>query len=298
MTPGGGLRHGQRNDVVLDVEAGVVRRYPRTAAALADLDLSAARVAAARAVGLPAPEVLEVVPGPLGSAHLVMRLLGGEGLSPQLTARLDPSARRQLVADLVALLGLLRDARTAGWPGHPLPWTDRWAALGNRLRGEVLPLIEDDAGGRLAVRQIAAAEVAARTAATRGLAHGDLGGENVHVDPLTGAVIGVLDWDDAAPGDPAVDLAAVRVHAEPWLAEALLVADPSLRELVARAEAYVGTFALQQALWGLESGDPDEVAAGLSPYRSVRSSPRETSSTSSPSAASASRTTAKASPEE
>ena len=80
----------------------------------------------------------------------------------------------------------------------------------------------------------------------------------------------MLDWDDAAPGDPAVDLAAVRVHAEPWLSEALLVADPSLQELVARAEVYVGTFALQQALWGLESGDADEVADGLSAYRIAR----------------------------
>ena len=60
------MRQGQRNDVVLDVRAGVVRRYPRTAAALADLDLSAARAAAARAAGLPAPEVLEVVRGRWG----------------------------------------------------------------------------------------------------------------------------------------------------------------------------------------------------------------------------------------
>ena len=75
-------RRGQRNDVVVDASAGVVRRYPRTKAAWADLDLSAARVTAARSVGLPVPEVLEVVHGPLGRAHVVLSLVGGVGLSP------------------------------------------------------------------------------------------------------------------------------------------------------------------------------------------------------------------------
>ena len=215
-----------------------------------------------------------------------------------MTSGLDGSSRQRLVADLVALLAGLRDARTAGWPGEARPWAERWTHLCSRLRGEVVPLIGDEAGTDRALRQLAAAEVAAAATGDRALAHGDLGGENVHVDPVTGAVVGVLDWDDAAPGDPAVDLAAVRVHAEPWLAEALLAADPSLRDLVARAEAYVGTFALQQALWGQEAGDADSVADGLSGYRSARSSPTGTSSTSSPSAARASRTTAKASPEE
>ena len=257
------MRRGQRNDVVLDVGGWCRTALPAYGAALADLELSAARVVAAGRVGLPAPVVLDVVPGPLGDAHLVLTLVGGVGLSP----RSPPASTRRAGSAWSPTWSRCWDccgrADAVEWPGDPLPWAERWAELGTRLRHEVVPLIGADAGTRQAVRQIAAAEAAAGAAGDRGLTHGDLGGENVHVDPVTGAVLGVLDWDDAAPGDPAVDLAAVRVHAEPWLAAALLAADPSLLELVARAEAYVGTFALQQALWGVESGDADEVRDGL-----------------------------------
>ena len=79
--------------------------------------------------GLPAPEVLEVVPGPLGSAHIVMGLVGGVGLSPAVTAQLDGPGQDRLVRDLVALLGGLAAADPSGWPGDPLPWADRWARL-------------------------------------------------------------------------------------------------------------------------------------------------------------------------
>ncbi len=291
-------RRGQRNDVVIDESAGVVRRYPRTPAALAELELSAARAAAAHARGLPAPVVIDVVAGPLGTAHLVLPLVGGVGLSPAVTGALAPGGRERLVADLVGLLGAMRSLDAQGWPGDPILWSERWATLGGRLRREVVPLIGNHPGSHLAAGQIAGAEEAADAAGNLGLTHGDLGGENLHVDPGTGALLGVLDWDDAAPGDPAVDLAALRVHAEPWLADALLIADPSLRELVARAEAYVGTFALQQALWGLDTGDVKEVDEGLATYRCVSSSPTVTPSTSSPSASNADRTTEKASPEE
>ena len=85
----------------------------------------------------------------------------------------------------------------------------------------------------------------------------------------SGAVVGVLDWDDAAPGDPALDLAALRAHAEPWLTAALLEEDPSLAALHARADAYLAAFPLQEALWGLDSGDDQAVARGLAPYRST-----------------------------
>jgi aminoglycoside phosphotransferase (APT) family kinase protein len=263
------LRSGQRNDVVLDRQAGIAWRFPRTLQALGTLELSAARTTAATARALPAPEVLAVVAAPLGSARIGLRLVGGVGLSPALTAALSPPSRERLVADLVTLLGGLRNASGVGWPGDPLPWAVRWAALGDRLTREVVPLLQVAQDAERATAVVGRAVDAACDAGVAGIAHGDLGGENVHLDPLTGALVGVLDWDDAAPGDPALDLAALRAHAEPWLTAALLEEDPSLAALHARADAYLATFPLQEALWGLDSGDDQAVTRGLAPYRST-----------------------------
>lgn len=43
------------------------------------------------------------------------------------------------------------------------------------------------------------------------LVHGDLGGSNVHWSP-EGELVGILDWDMAMPGDPAVDAALMAWH--------------------------------------------------------------------------------------
>jgi aminoglycoside phosphotransferase (APT) family kinase protein len=259
------VRSGQRHDVVLT--SSEAWRFPRTAAALNVLVRSADRARAAHELGLPAPAVVDVVPGALGVARMGLERVQGIGLSPRVTQTLPLPSQGRLAADLVALLTALRTARPTSWPADDEDWASRWERLADRLRAEVLPMIASSPGRRRAEAEVSAAVSAATAARTMGgLTHGDLGGENVLLDPACGAVVGVLDWDEATPGDPAVDLAAISAHAQPWLVAAIHDEDPTLRELTQRSAAYQGTFALQQALWGLESGNPGEVAEGLATY--------------------------------
>jgi aminoglycoside 2''-phosphotransferase len=211
--------------------------------------------------------MLAVVPGPLGVARMGCRLVGGVGLSAAVTSRLKAASRRRLVTDLVAILDTLATSSTAAWPTANQSWPQRWGALTDRLARDVVPLITSSDQRSRARMVLAAARAAADSCSEVGLTHGDLGGENVHVDPVSGAVLGILDWDEAGPGDPAVDLAAMLVHAEPWLHDALLAHGPRIRALADRARAYTDTFALQEALWGLEDGDSDAVDRGLARYR-------------------------------
>lgn len=311
------LLGGQRHDVVLDHAERVAWRFPRTTAALAAFPVSVARTRAAHAVGLPAPEVLALLDGPLGTARVGLRQLDGVGMSREVVDCLAPDARNVLVAGLAGLLGALSSVDQVAWPDAPTDprpegsgcsggragaeptarpvcsaqaWQQGWLDLGRRLRSEVLPLIGSEPGQLAAQADIVAAETTAGSVGAYGLTHADLGGANVLLEVSTGAITGVLDWDDAGPGDPAVDLAAVLAHAPQWLSEAILTADPAVAAMAQRAEAYIRTFALQQALWGVESGVEAEVTSGLAHYRAM--------GTSVPSADSASRTTVYARPAE
>ena len=101
------------------------------------------------------------------------------------------------------------------------------------------------------------------------LRHGDFGPGNILFDPKKRSVSGVVDFGSVALGDPAVDIASLIGpfgYGETFLS--LLARDyPRLDELLPRARFYIGTFALQEALWGWENNDKHAFESGLAPYR-------------------------------
>ncbi|MFI6497086.1 aminoglycoside phosphotransferase family protein [Nonomuraea typhae] len=233
------LLSGEHADVVLDDATGLAWRFPRHGAPVAP---PAERITLARAHGLPAPEVIEVRPD-----CLVTRLLPGAPLTPD--TPLDPDAP-------AALLRLLAAVPAAGGTA----WRAQWHELEEEVRRRVAPLLSPEA----ARRALAEAEKARQTADTApvGFVHGDLGGANVLVED--GRITGILDWDEAGPGDPAVDYAALSVSAPEPARRRLAVHFP---DLDARAQVYAATFALQEAVHGLQHDDHEAVEAGLSSYR-------------------------------
>ena len=265
------LARGQTSDVVISRRLRRVWRFPRTEAGVSRLVLAAERTQAARALGLPAPEVLDLVPDLApGRAHVAFRYLQGSGLTPVVLAGLDELARRRLCSDVAHLLRQFRSGPLSQWPGPEIGWVERWERLAEYVRVEVFPGL-DPIGRRVADADLVAAVRAAR-GAPGGLLHGDLGSTNLLVDPIDGHLTGVLDWEGAGPGDPAVDLAAIRSTldkdpGQPPLNGLLLEQDPTLAADLARSSAYIATFALQEALHGARTADADAWAAGTAPYR-------------------------------
>lgn len=85
-----------------------------------------------------------------------------------------------------------------------------------------------------------------------GLVHGDLCGSNLHWGPA-GRIVGVLDWDLAAPFDPAVDAACLGSHG--W--DAVKAAVPS--ELYRRARIWYRTFGIEQVASAILNDEPAQV---------------------------------------
>lgn len=262
------VRAGQFHHVVIGPDRVVC--LPRTEAAAARLPR---RVAVLRALSeldlrFRTPEPLvESGPSRDGPAFLVLSRIPGAPLPEG--ALHDPTVAESVASQYVDLLASfaaagadrrLRAALEAVRPG-------RWQRFAADVRLELFPLMSA-VGRRRAERELDALDRLPHS--TAALVHGDLGAENVHWEitnegPRLG---GVVDWDEAALGDPAEDLAAIGAgHGQDLLARVLASGYRSDRGITDRVAAIAGTFALQQALYAHRDGDRDGLADGLSGYR-------------------------------
>lgn len=185
-----------------------------------------------------------------------------------LPAPAEPEAVGAELGRLVAALHAVPAGRLAGLVDAddtpPGEWLDeatgRWPAVAAHV----------PAAHRAAVAEFLATP-APEIAPAPVFCHYDLGIEHVLVDPETGSVRGIIDWADAAVGDPAYDLGLILRDLGSGAFEAALqacglagpVADAALRE---RAVFYARCGLLADLAYGLETGRrryADKSLAGL-----------------------------------
>ncbi|MFC4244530.1 phosphotransferase family protein [Gryllotalpicola reticulitermitis] len=126
---------------------------------------------------------------------------------------------------------------------HAFMGGDAWEGI---LLERVVPLL--DARARPEARRRVGALAALRPDRSA-VVHGDLAGSNVLW--TGGRVTGILDWDLAAPGDPAEDVAALASWHD-WS----LVSELTDAQTATRAAAYRDTFALQVIAFGIINERP------------------------------------------
>ncbi|MER5252337.1 viomycin phosphotransferase [Streptomyces sp. NPDC002855] len=268
------LVQGQFHHVVIGSDRVV--RFARTEAAAARLTTRATALRALAGLGLgfrtPAPLLAGGAHGTDEPPYLVLSRVPG---APLADGVLDhPEVADSVAAQYATLLPALAragaDERARG--ALPRAPEGEWRRFAADVRAELFGLMSG-AGRLRAGRQLAALDGLPHL--TGALVHGDLGGENVLWDDAGGRprLSGVVDWDEAALGDPAEDLAAIDAD----YGEELLdrVCDRVLAlggwsqadtGVGARAATIRGTFALQQALAAYRDGDAEELADGLAGY--------------------------------
>lgn len=210
----------------IEIDHGLVRRYPLKARDQRDLELVAQRQRAARNAGLPVPAVLAVHAAGR-SPHLVMERAAG---TPLVETVLSPSAQRRLGRELAQFV---RTMRSVGeWFDTSIPeWSRLW---------EVLAQVSPTPECLLAARTAAAAP--------QSLVHGDLSWGNLMVTS-DGELTAVIDWDGAALADAALDWAALCANCAPDVVAAMRGATEDAGELERRAEIYLATWPVQHDLW-------------------------------------------------
>ena len=181
---------------------------------------------------LPVPRVLEAVTVPAGTARppfLLLEALPGDRLDLVLPAADEPLRRRlgEAVAGALTLLATERMPRPGMFVDaslDPVPFPpdggDQRHFLEARLgRPWFATLTATERDGLRAVAR--RASVVTSSPARIALVHADFNPKNLLVDPATGGVTGVLDWEFAYAGAPLGDLGnLLRFETDPVFAAA------------------------------------------------------------------------------
>jgi aminoglycoside 2''-phosphotransferase len=260
-------------------EAGpLVFRFPRRAPVAEALE---------RALRL-LPELGPTLPAPVPRFTHVVRgcaaapfPFAGYPLLPGRTlmgTRLSAAKLRRLSVDLGRFLAALHRFPVARAESLGVPLAsvaggrDQLAAFLALARARVTPLLSEPERARFA-HWLASLDRPAQFAFTPVLLHGDLYDDQILVDPATGRLTGVIDFDDAALGDPALDFAGLlRNLGEPFAREAVRAYgadEEEAEQILHRAAVYVAIAPLHEILYGLQIADRQHIEEGLRELRTT-----------------------------
>ncbi|KGM46449.1 aminoglycoside phosphotransferase family protein [Neobacillus niacini] len=99
------------------------------------------------------------------------------------------------------------------------------------------------------------------------LVHGDFGATNILWEPTTYTISGIIDFGGSGRGDQAYDLAGILSSYGEDFFNMCLDLYPNGAEIAERVRFYRSTFALQEALHGVENNDVKAFENGIKAYR-------------------------------
>jgi aminoglycoside 2''-phosphotransferase len=99
------------------------------------------------------------------------------------------------------------------------------------------------------------------------LIHGDFGASNILWDSKREEITGIIDFGETEIGDPAYDFAGLlSSYGQPFVKRCLSMY-PDGERIFERMTFYKSTFALQEALHGVENNDREAFESGMREYR-------------------------------
>jgi aminoglycoside 2''-phosphotransferase len=198
----------------------------------------------------------------VGAAFIGYQRLPGEPLWHQTLLAQNETVRHALAAQLARFLQALHSVAAGVLPsdlavqhGH-----EEWVDVYRRIRGKLFPLMRPASRALLTGHFESYLDKMDNAAQQPVLRHGDFGPSNILFDAALRTISGIIDFCSAGLGDPALDVAGVMGpfgYGETF-ARSFTDVYPAVETFVDRARFYAGTFAVQEALWGLEhTGRPD-----------------------------------------
>lgn len=266
-------QNGQFNDILV-VNDESIFRFPKTQREAAKLVTETALLRSLQAhviLPIPNPIYQSKETSAIGQVFMGYRLLPGEPLWPDILRQLPDEEVQRLANQLATFLRQLH-AIPAEVLEVQLPESqgcEEWRALYHRFQNKLFPFMRADARRWVTEQFETFLNDEQNCTYTPTLVHGDFGCSNILYNARTKSISGIIDFGSTGWGDPALDFAALLspvCYGEPFV-ERFATLYPGIEDLLSRARFYRGTFALQEALYGLEDGDQEAFERGIADYR-------------------------------
>lgn len=263
---------GQYNDVLV-VNAELIFRFPKYAHGLESLQIEAAILAGIQdyvPLAVPRPAFNNLQNQAVGEAFLGYRLIPGEPLWRETLRAIDDDATLDaLAAQLAGFLRALHGVPFEQASACQLPVADtRQECLDvyTRVREKLFSHMRPDARRWVSQHFETFLDDARNFDYRPVLKHGDFGTSNIVFDPQTQTIKGVIDFGGSRLGDPAYDFAGLFSSYGEAFVRRCCKTYPAIETFLGRVHFYRGTFALLEALFGVENDDQQAFQSGIQDY--------------------------------
>lgn len=183
----------------------------------------------------------------------------------------NPAARPVLAQHIGLILSTLHSV-TLPWTVHRLlprrtllDWKRHYLDLYYEFRRQVFPLLDPATQDKAASLWEGYLRPRDRFRFEMALIHSDLGPEHILCDPHTARVTGLIDWEDACTGDPALDFVGLlQAGGKDFVGQVLKAYQRDLgMNFWPRLHFYTKIVPFYEIQFGLMTGDPVRTQAGL-----------------------------------
>ncbi|WP_036117077.1 phosphotransferase family protein [Lysinibacillus sphaericus] len=265
---------GQNNDVFI-VNKSLVFRFPKYKNGINQLRKETEILKYIKGIiSTPIPNPIyqsfeELKPGKVFTGY---NLIDGvplwkESLTGVNSVELVKGLAKQLVSFLVELHSISGEKASRDLKLKVRNPREEMYSLYDKIQNNVFPFIRSDAQKEISQSFETFLKEKAFSNLDITLIHGDFGASNILWNPETSMISGIIDFGGSGLGDPAYDFAGIlSSYGEDFL-DMCINLYPNGDEISERVKFYKSTFALQEALHGIENGDRQAFEDGIKDYR-------------------------------
>ncbi|MFP7299243.1 phosphotransferase family protein [Neobacillus niacini] len=261
---------GQNNDVVI-VNEKVVFRFPKYEKGIASLKKETQILEAIKnKISLPIPNPIyqSFEKWEVGKVFVGYELIKGSPLWKESFANIkSEKVLNRLASQLVTFLFEIHSISKKTLLLEETNPREEMVNLYQRIQDKLYPLMREDAQRQTSYSFEAYLNSETLRSLKTSLVHGDFGATNILWDTTTNNITGIIDFGGSNIGDPAYDFAGILSSYGEEFFNMCLNLYPNGTEIADRVRFYRSTFALQEALHGVENDDAEAFENGIKEYR-------------------------------
>jgi aminoglycoside 2''-phosphotransferase len=262
---------GQYNDVII-LNEGLVFRFAKVPDAIKTFQYEVVVLKSLQGwlpLKIPDPIYTQVETDGIGEVFIGYPMINGVSLwQDNYKTITNTSARKRMAFQLAEFLKELHQFSAETIPIQLYGFETRaeWVDMYNRIQLRLYPFMREDTKIEVSTHFESYLDQTEQYGFEACLRHGDFGTGNILYDPVKQEVTGIIDFGGVGLGDPAVDFAGIYISYGSDFYENCCSVYPEMRHALDRVHFYCGTFALQEALFGVENNDDAAFQAGIADY--------------------------------